>query len=82
MNGGAAGTAAPPGHFFRGNIFFKEKAVKTPEQEKGQPGTCETMKIKADNEQGYVVINEDDFDASKHERFEGSRVEKKAAKTK
>ena len=34
---------------------------------------CPTVKIKSDNEQGYVVINESDFDVTKHEFYvEGS----------
>jgi hypothetical protein len=44
--------------------------MKTPEQEKGAGGTCATVKIRADNELGYVVINEDDFDPAKYEKFE------------
>lgn len=31
---------------------------------------CPTVKIKSDNEDGYVVINESDFDPSKHERHD------------
>ena len=35
-------------------------------------GPCPVIKIKADNEGGYVVINLDDFDAAKgHEAYEG-----------
>lgn len=54
--------------------------MKTPEQEKGQPGTCDTVRIKADNPDGYVVINEDDFDEAKHERFEKSEKKSKVGK--
>lgn len=38
-------------------------------QLRGQNGTCPTMKVKADNEQGFMVINEHDFDKTKHEKF-------------
>lgn len=31
--------------------------------------TCPTVKVKADNEQGFAVINEADFDAKVHEHF-------------
>lgn len=29
--------------------------------------TCPVVKIKAENEQGFVIINESDFDSEKHE---------------
>lgn len=32
--------------------------------------TCPTVKVKADNEQGFVVINESDFDPAVQKRFE------------
>lgn len=31
--------------------------------------TCATVKVAADNEQGFIVINEADFDAAVHELF-------------
>jgi hypothetical protein len=31
--------------------------------------TCNTVRIKADNDQGHIVINESDFDPTKHELF-------------
>jgi hypothetical protein len=59
--------------------------VKTPEQQKGLHGECGTVKVKADNEQGYVVIDEEDFDDTKHTRFdvpfeESTRPERKSRK--
>lgn len=55
---------------------------QTPEQLKGQHGgQPDTVKIKADNEQGYAVINESDFDADKHEKFaEPKAAAKKTSK--
>lgn len=44
--------------------------MKTPDQVKGQAGSCSTVKVKADNEQGYIVIDEDDFDDTVHTRFD------------
>lgn len=41
----------------------------TPDQVKGQHGTTETIKVRADNEQGYAVINAEDFDKSVHTRY-------------
>lgn len=29
--------------------------------------TCPTVRVKADNEQGFIVINESDFDEAEHE---------------
>lgn len=40
----------------------------TPEQRKGWAGTCDTVRVKADNEQGFAVINAEDFDKDVHER--------------
>lgn len=37
--------------------------------------TCPTVKIVAENEQGYVVINEDDFDEETQVLFEEPTVE-------
>lgn len=31
-------------------------------------GSCPTVRVKADNPQGYIVINATDFDATAHER--------------
>lgn len=42
----------------------------TPEQKKGQDGTCPTVRVKAKNEQGYIVINESDFDPKVHQKCE------------
>lgn len=46
-------------------------------QAKGQSGSCSTVKVKADNEHGFAVINESDFNAKVHEKFEEPAVEKK-----
>ncbi len=32
--------------------------------------TCPTVKVKADNDDGFIVINESDFDPKVHKRFE------------
>lgn len=32
-------------------------------------GTCPTVKIEAENEQGFVIVNESDFDESQHVLF-------------
>lgn len=34
--------------------------------------TCPTVKVKADNEQGFAIINESDFDEGSQELFEPS----------
>lgn len=39
-------------------------------QAAGKHGTVDTVRVKADNEQGFAVINESDFDAKVHEKFE------------
>lgn len=31
--------------------------------------TCPTVKVKTDNEDGFMIINESDFDETKHELF-------------
>lgn len=31
--------------------------------------TCPTVRIKADNEQGFSILNESDFDAGVHELY-------------
>jgi hypothetical protein len=52
-----------------------------PEQLKGEHGICDTVKVKADNEQGFVLINEHDFDKTKQELFkEPVAVERKGSK--
>lgn len=37
---------------------------------------CETVKIKSDNEQGFIIINLSDFDENKDKKF----IEKKTTK--
>ena len=38
--------------------------------------SCPTVKVKCDNEQGFYIINESDFDKSNHELFfEGKQEE-------
>lgn len=32
--------------------------------------TCKTVRVKAQNEQGFIIINETDFDAEQHEHFD------------
>lgn len=44
-------------------------STMTPEQRKGWAGTCDTVRVKADNEQGFAVINAEDLDKSKHELY-------------
>lgn len=41
---------------------------------------CPTVKVKCDNEQGFYIINESDFDKDKYELF--SKVEQKEIKIK
>lgn len=41
--------------------------------------TCPTVKVKADNEHGFMVINESDFDAKTHEAFDAEEVAKPTA---
>lgn len=52
----------------------------TAEQRKGWAGTCDTVRVKADNEQGFAVINAEDFDKERHERYVDEAAEAKAAK--
>jgi hypothetical protein len=52
------------------------KDLRTPEQVKGQDGACATVKVKADNPDGYAVIDAHAFDPAVHEEF-GAVVEKK-----
>lgn len=47
---------------------------KTADQVKGQHGIAETVKVKADNEQGYVVIDAEDLDKSVHEKYTGAEA--------
>ena len=32
--------------------------------------TCPTVRVTADNEQGFMLINESDFDPNEHEHFD------------
>lgn len=54
----------------------KEKLARIEHEDKlrGKPGTFATMKVKADNEQGFMVINEHDFDSNVHEKFEEAKA--------
>jgi hypothetical protein len=36
--------------------------------------SCPTVKVKFDNEQGFFVINEADFDPAVHERFDADEA--------
>jgi hypothetical protein len=45
---------------------------------KGTHGTCETVRVKADNESGYMVINQSDFDPGVHEEYWGEEKTKTA----
>lgn len=47
----------------------------SPDQEKGQHGSCETVKVKA-ADGSAVVINASDFDAKVHEKFEEPKEQK------
>lgn len=38
-------------------------------QEQGENGTCDTVRVEADNEYGYAVINAHDFDEKKHKKY-------------
>jgi len=40
----------------------------------------ETIKIKADNELGYIIINKDDFDPKVHEEFSATPKRKRRKK--
>lgn len=55
----------------------------TPEQEKGAHGTLPTVKIVAekteDNPNGYIVINESDFDPDEHELHADTKKEQAEA---
>lgn len=52
--------------------FFthQEDYRMTPDQEKGQHGQCETMKVKMLADGSDAVINAHDFDADKHEKVD------------
>lgn len=41
--------------------------------------TCPTVKVKTDNEDGFMIINEADFDETKHEIFTDSAAEEAKA---
>lgn len=41
---------------------------------------CPTVKVKCDNEQGFFIINEDDFDKEIHVRFVSKPEPKPRAK--
>jgi hypothetical protein len=41
---------------------------------------CNTIKINFDNEQGFIIINEDDFNEEIHTNFDESDQNSKAAK--
>ena len=45
----------------------------TPEQLKGEHGICETVKVKADNDDGFMIINESDFDEKVHVKFKEAK---------
>lgn len=40
---------------------------------------CPTVKVACKNEQGYMIINESDFDPKKHKKFGVKKVTKKKA---
>lgn len=40
--------------------------------------TTPTVKVKADNEQGFYLLNESDFDAAVHELFDKPKKSKKS----
>ena len=42
--------------------------------------TCQTVRVVADNDQGFAVINESDFDPAVHTLYEEKAQPKKAAK--
>ena len=41
---------------------------------------CPTVKVKADNEQGFIIMNEDDFDSETHTLHESKKEAKAPAK--
>lgn len=43
---------------------------------------CPTVKIKTDNEQGFTIINESDFDKKNNSLFAEKETPKKKAKSK
>jgi len=45
--------------------------------QKGNNMQCPTVKIKADNDDGFSILNESDFDESKHELFAGDEGDSK-----
>ena len=38
--------------------------------------TCPVVKVVADNEQGYMLINESDFDENLHEKYDAENSDK------
>lgn len=52
--------------------------MKTEDQKKGAAGECSTVRVKADNEYGFAVIDEDDFDPKKHEKYEAPKAKAEA----
>jgi hypothetical protein len=56
----------------------------TPDQQKGQGGSCETVRIKAESARGFAIINAEDFDPKAHKKYEEPRAaaEKEEAKKK
>lgn len=43
-------------------------------------GPCPVVRVKHDNEDGFVEINESDFDAEKHQLFDEARDDKEPKK--
>ena len=43
--------------------------------------TCPTVKIVSDNDQGFIVINESDFDAEKHVLYGDDQPARKQRKS-
>ena len=44
--------------------------------------SCPTVKVKSDNDQGFIIINESDFDTKKHTKFSSKPAAKKPAQKK
>lgn len=61
---------------------MKELPKLTSDQLKGQGGACETVKVKADNEAGFMVINAHDYDEDEHTLVEEPKATKAEAKAK
>ena len=45
------------------------------------PIAIPTIRVKADNEQGYIVINESDFDEKEHTKFDSKPLPTKSRTT-